>query len=304
MSRIGGTTMGRKICIVFFVLLLVPVLCGVRVLAAGDGAKNSGKDDNGIEKKLSSFTENFKEQFEDLFSGEMKMELPEEDRLKVRKTYLKLYKLSFNGFFLNLKERFPVIRAKFGEETKGCGSILVIAFLVTSVIQGANNKVVIGRHLHLYEGKVSERYRIRDEHLSESRLVGKLVWIALILEGLMLVAVIFKSDGILFRNLFKLNLHDTLWRAVAYGCIRLLLSFLAMLIPFIIAYIIALPITVIREALSERTYERGPTFHAQALDLLDNRIVLGVLGFFSGLVFIHFNFVSWFIYLEAAGLIK
>ena len=29
-----------------------------------------------------------------------------------------------------------------------------------------------------------------------------------------------------------------------------------------------------------------------------------VLGFFSGLVFIHFNFVSWFIYLEAAGLIK
>lgn len=296
--------MGRKICIFFLMMLLVPVLWGVSVMAADSGSKDSGKDDSKLEKKLSSYTENFKEQLEDLFSGEMKTELPDEDRLKVRKTYLKLYKQSFDGFFLNLKERFPVIMSKFGAETKGCGIILIIAFLATSVIQGANNKVVIGRHLHLYEGKVSERYRIHDEHLSESRLVGKLVWIALILEGIMLVAVIFKSDGIIFRNLFQLNLHETLWRAVAYGCIRLLLSFLAMLIPFGIAYIIALPVTVIREAMSERTYERGPTFHAQALDLLDNRIVLGVLGFFSGLIFIHFNFVSWFIYLEASGLFK
>ena len=83
-----------------------------------------------------------------------------------------------------------------------------------------------------------------------------------------------------------------------------LISFLAMLIPFIIAYLIALPIAVIRDALAERTYERGPTFHAQALDMLDNRIVLGILGFFSGLVFIHVNYVSWFIYLEAAGMFQ
>ena len=299
--------MGRKICIICIVLFLIPVLWGLQAFAADSGAKNSGPKKNGdekpgVEKKIEAYSENFKEQFEDLFSAELKMELPEEDLPKVRKTYLKLYKHSFDGFFLNIKERFPVIIRKFGEETKGCGSILVIAFLITSVIQGANNKVVIGRHLHLYEGKVSERYRIKDEHLSESRLVGKLVWFAMILEGIMLVAVIFKSDGILFHRLFKLDMHNTLWRAVAYNCIRLLISFLAMFIPFVIAYIIALPIAVIREALSERTYERGPTFHVQALDLLDNRIVLGSLGFFSGLVFIHINYVSWFIYLEAAGL--
>ena len=299
----------QVLLILIFLLLMIPVCYAYAADSSSESSSTGNKssaskddDESGVEKKLKSLKENFTEQFEDLFDEELKAELTDEERLKVRKTYLKLYKRSFDGFFLNIKERFPVIFQKFGEETKGCGSILVIAFLVTSVIQGANNKVVIGRHLHLYEGKVSERYRIKDEHLSESRLVGKLVWMALIIEGVMLVAVIFKSDGILFHHLFKLDLHNTLWRAVAYNCIRLLLSFLAMLIPFAIAYLIALPIAVIREALAERTYERGPTFHAQALDLLDNRAVLGVLGFFSGLVFIHINFVSWFIYLEAAGL--
>ena len=299
----------QVLLILIFLLLMIPVCHAYAADSSSESSSTGNKssaskddDESGVEKKLKSLKENFTEQFEDLFDEELKAELTDEERLKVRKTYLKLYKRSFDGFFLNIKERFPVIFQKFGEETKGCGSILVIAFLVTSVIQGANNKVVIGRHLHLYEGKVSERYRIKDEHLSESRLVGKLVWMALIIEGVMLVAVIFKSDGILFHHLFKLDLHNTLWRAVAYNCIRLLLSFLAMLIPFAIAYLIALPIAVIREALAERTYERGPTFHAQALDLLDNRAVLGVLGFFSGLVFIHINFVSWFIYLEAAGL--
>ena len=295
-----------KRCICIILLLLIPLFLSTDVYASGTGSKKDSstagsKDDDKKDSKLVRKLQGYKETFEDLFEGELKATLTDAEKEHVRKTYMKLYKHSFDGFFLNIKERFPVIRQKFGEETKGCGIILVIAFLITSVIQGANNKVVIGRHLRLYEGKVSERYRIKDEHLSESRLVGKLVWFALVLEGVMLVAVIFKSDGILFHNLFGLDLHNTLWRAVAYNCIRLLISFLAMLIPFLIAYLISLPIAVIREAISERTYERGPTFHAQALDLLDNRIVLGVLGFFSGLIFIHINYVSWFIYLEAAG---
>lgn len=298
-----GGTMGRKVILVIIMILLIPLMFCGHVYASQSDTKGSSKDDTKkeetkVEKKVKAYTETF----EDMLDVDLKATLSEEERSTVRKTYMKLYKRSFDGFFLNFKERFSVIITKFQLETKACGSLLVIAFLITSFIQGMNNKVLVGSTMHLSEGKISARYRYYDGHLEESRMVGKLVRIAMILEGLMLVAIIFKSDGILFRKLFLLEMRDVLWRAVAYSCIRLLISFLAMFIPYILAYLVALLWTVIVDLALRRTDEHGTTFHAKALDLMDNKIILGILGIFSGVVFLIINYSSWFIYLEAAGM--
>ena len=297
--------MGRKAILVIIMMLLIPILAGSSVFAADSGPRTKGKDDGGIEDTaIGKKAKSYSEALEDLFDARLESSLEEEEREHVRKTYMKLYKHSFDGFFLNIKERFSLVLTKFEAETKGCGSILLIVFLITSFIQGSNNKILVGRHLHLYEGKVAERYRYDDGHLSDAHLAGKIVRFATVLEGLMLVAIVFRSDGILFKNLFLLSFRESLWRVVAYGCIRVLISFVLMFIPFVIAYLIALPIAVIQDLLSQRTYERGPTFHSQALDMLENRIILGILSVFAAIVFLYVNYVSWFIYLEAAGMFK
>ena len=83
---------------------------------------------------------------------------------------------------------------------------------------------------------------------------------------------------------------------------RLLISFLAMFIPYILAYLVALLWTVVVDLALKRTDQYGTTFHAKALDLMDNKIILGILGVLSGVVFLIINYSSWFIYLEAAGM--
>ncbi len=294
----------------FTALLIIILISGMRVYAAGNGRSggpDTGGDNNdgSIEDtRIGRKVKSYSEALEDLFDVPLKTELPEEELENIHKTYLKLYKRSFDGFLINLKERFSTVIARYGAETKGTGIIIVIAFLVTSFVQGMNNKVFIGRHQPRFKGKVMARYRYDDGHLEESGLVGKLVRFVIILEGLMLAAIVFRSDGVLFKQLFKLSFNETLWRVVAYGCIRLLISFLLMFLPFILAYLIALPIAVIKDYFSENTYERGPTFHAMALSMLENKIILGLLGVFAGIVFILVNYVSWFIYLEAAGMFK
>ena len=300
--------MKRYICIIGIIIL--SLLAGARVYAADSGATGNGNsgggnkegnlEDTRIGRKVKSYTE----ALEDMFDVELKTELEEEDLGHIRKTYMRLYKQSFDGFLINLKERFSLVIAKFEEETKGTGIIMVIAFLITAFVQGMNNKVFVGRNQEKYRGKIMARYRYDDGHLEESGLVAKIVRFAMVLEGLMLVSIVFKSDGVLFKQLFKLSFNETLWRVVAYGCIRLLISFLIMFIPFILAYLIALPIAVIKDYFSENTYERGPTFHAMALSMLEHKVILGILGVVAGVMFILVNYVSWFIYLEAAGMFK
>ena len=291
-------------------LLILAFISGMHVYAADKGPPggpgNGGdKNDGGIEDtRIGRKVKSYSEALEDLFEDELKTELPEEDLENVRKTYMKLYKKSFDGFLINLKERFSQVVKMFEKETKGTGIIMVIAFLITAFVQGMNNRVFVGRHQSRFKGKIMERYRYDDGHLGESGLVAKLARFVMILEGLMLAAIVFRSDGVLFKQLFKLSFNETLWRVVAYGCIRLLISFLLMFLPFILAYCIALPIAVIKDYFSENTYERGPTFHAMALSMLEHKVILGILEVLAGIVFLLVNYVSWFIYLEAAGLFK
>ena len=41
-----------------------------------------------------------------------------------------------------------------------------------------------------------------------------------------------------------------------------------------------------------------------ALSMLEHKVILGILGVVAGVMFILVNYVSWFIYLEAAGMFK
>ncbi len=290
--------MKRFFC--FFIILMMLAIPSLRVHASAEGnaAGDAGKEENVIERTIRRAGE----KFDKIFDQPVRAELPAEEKKDILKTYLKLYKHSFDGFFLNIKERFSLIYDKFESDTKGVGTVLLIIFFITSYIQGANNKVVVGRNLHLFGGRVAERYRYHDDQLAESAKVGRLVRYVMILEGLILVLAVFRSDGIMFRNLFGLELGECIWRVAAYGSIRLLISFLMMFIPFILAYLTALPIAVIKDLASKKAYERGSTFHAMALDLLDHKVILGVLGVAAGVIFLIVNYVSWFMYLEAAGM--